>query len=329
LAWFLLFVIGVGSWIIQLAAMFGEWIDYANVRKAKYIPFSTIQYKDKQRKNTVIPSIAALVSGVFMSVAASFLFEGIVESNDRHINLSSSVLFMLAGAGIFLIILTFVRGGSGDASELARDPLSIRAAAEAFKVSNGSAGVNPSTLDENARKWREDIVSHTMNVRKKSRSFKRKKSLRRLAYRLFRSSREARSFQIWTYCLIFLEAIVLYPLSFFLFYVHILLSAAGAVSFVIVLFGDYSVPLTWAIIIAGLGCLVNVLTMLFYGAFRGGRAVRWHSIYVEELMAAHAAIREASVRVSSKITDRQMLENITERLESISQYVEAANFRLL
>lgn len=281
-------LIGVGGLLIGLFLILGvaELALLRTIRPPKQKTFAHIRLAENQYQTIIVPALGALVSGLFVSISASFFFESFSENVDEGRQIAG-VLTFLAGAAVLAIMLSAVVKGVGEPKELARDPFTIRAAAEEFAADPRRSPLDPNFLTQRVDEWEKLMSTRAMNITAEKASPQLEKVLERaLAQNGFWHCVAAS----WR---IYLAALARFPLRFCWPLVSFVMLSTGTIWYAIAgaELDFFSSWRPWFAV--GVFVIPSAAIVLFYAAARGNRARLWYRVYVEALAHARDAIRDA------------------------------------
>lgn len=262
--------------------------------------------------------MGALISGFMVSIAASFFYESIKEQGSSEKQLAGAIAFIV-GAITLTCTLWSTLKDVGEPVELARDPFSIRAAAEESSTAPRSAGLDPDVLTKQLNEWSTNISARSMNISAKGASDRLNRSLKQGAETgTFRLSMR-RSLQVYYAALLRFPFRFAWPILGFLVFI------AGITCFA---FGPAELPFTtswkpWFAV--GLLAIVGAISTLFYCMARGNRARLWHRINLVALVDARNAIAEAKKAHASVAAENALLQRVLAKADKFLQQDHATS----
>ncbi|WP_262775577.1 hypothetical protein [Brevibacterium permense] len=295
------FLLGLSILLVSLNFILAiiEIATICTIHAPKRQTFADIRVKEEQFQTIIAPAMGALISGLLVSISASFLYSNLVnESKDWYRYAGIGVFFIAALSLVFTINLA-LRGGA-QAAELARNPFTIRAAAEEFTDDPRHCPVDPDTLSENLKNWTKHRSAHSLNV-------DRDIELSDLDEKLDLSARLRKFSALPSSFIIYLMSIRRVPFRFVwpLFGPVLFLLSVLAVLLTDQEF-EGSTPLQWwkPLLIA---LLIGVVSVLFYGTTRGNRARLWHRVNQIGQIRAEAAVSAAKSKQDAiKVEDERL-----------------------
>lgn len=281
-------LIGVGVLLIGLFLVLGvaELALLRTIRPPQQKTFAHIRLAENQYQTIFVPALGALIAGLFVSISASFFFESFSKNVDDGRQIAGVVTF-LAGAAVLAIMLSAVVKGVGEPKELARDPFTIRAAAEEFTTDPRRSALPPSFLTQRVNEWAKLLSTRALNITAEKTSPRLEKVLEH--------TREQSGF--W-HCVaaswrIYLAALARFPFRFCWPLISFVMLSTGAIWYAIA-GAELDFFSSWRPWLAvGVFVFPSAVVVLFYCAARGNRARLWYRVYVEALTHARHAIRDA------------------------------------
>lgn len=298
-------LMGVGIlWVSgNLFLGFAELVTLPTIRPPKRQTFAHIRLTATQYQTVFAPAMGALVSGVFVSLSASFFYASFTEQQDSWHRLAG-VASLLAGAIALVVTLWSLLRDAGEPETLARDPFSIRAAADESAANPWRGGLDPEVLTYRLNEWEDSISAHSMNL-----SVKGTSSL--LETYLNKPTQKGGSSFSLLHCLkIYYAALLRFPWKFCWPLLGFTILLIGIVGFVIgpteLKFATSLRP--WAVI--GGFVVGGAVATIFYCAARGNRARLWHAINLVALEKAREAISEAQSAHTSARDQNLLLQKV-------------------
>lgn len=307
-------LIGVGGLLIILSLFLGivELATLRTIRPPEQKTFTYIRLAANQYQNIVVPAMGALISGLFVSMSASFFYEGITNEDDSWRQPTGSAIF-IAGAVALAITLRAVLKGVGEPAELARDPFTIRAAADEYSANPRRGSLDPSFLEERMDEWEQYISARAMNIAVE-------KDSPRLARALTGAAAQSGFWRSVVASLhVYFAALLRFPFRFAWPLLGFLLLSAGVIWYAV---GDAGLDFatSWRPIAAVVIFVVgSVAVTLFYCATRGNRARLWHRINLVAVADARKAIDSALRAHTSVTTEDAVLQRVIQRADSFLQ----------
>jgi hypothetical protein len=287
------------------------------IRPPKQKTFTYLRLAENQFQNVVLPALGALISGLFVSMSASFFYAGMTNPGDSSPEFAGPALFMAAGVALAVTLGVFLKG-VGEPAELARDPFTIRAAADEYSTDPRRGPLEPSLLQQRLDEWTEYISTRSMNLAAK------KKSLR--LERILAGAAKQQTFwcSVGASLYVYLAVLLRFPFRFGWPFLGFVLVAVGAILWAV---GeeerDFATSWRLFVTIAVLA-VSNAVVALFYCATRGNRARLWHRINLAAVDDARKAIdvaRNADVAVKA---EDAVLRRVIERANKFFEGEQAA-----
>lgn len=264
--------------------------------------FADIRVKEEQFQTIIAPAMAALVSGLLVSISASFFYSNLVnESKDWYRYVGLGVFFAAALSLIFTINLA-LKGGA-QAAELARNPFTIRAAAEEFTDDPRYGPVDPGTLSENLKDWTRNRSAHAFNLDRDidCSDFDKKldSSAKMSKWPGLKSSLKIYYLSVRRMPFRFGWPLIGPALLLVSVFVKILIDQD---------LDSSGVSQWWRPLLNAL--LFGMISVLFYGTARGNRARLWHRVYQIGRVRAEAAVAEAEKEQDAIRTEDERLKRV-------------------
>lgn len=276
------------------------------IRAPKKNSFSNVRMVASQYQTIVAPAMGALVASLFVSIAASYFYEGISKNEDWR---------QYAGLGSFFIglicLATMLRSalkGLDDPASLASDPHTIQAAAEEYSEMPRNAVLEPDVLVQRLKRWQQRIATHSMNISADVQAPRLDEAFQKAA----RSHGKAKltKASILIYC----AALRQFPWRFSWPILSAMVYLAGWYWFA---FGsgvlNESSIAGWLRVIV-LPIIVTSLVLAFYFAARGYRAVRWHRVNRIASVKAKRALREATTMQAAVLEETENSKQLYSRV---------------
>jgi hypothetical protein len=276
-------VLGLGVFLVVLNLLLAiaEIALMGTIRAPAPRNFSYMRRESSQYQTVFAPALAALVSGLFVSLSASFFYAGVVGAIDD--GQQFGIVTFALGAVALVVILRLLLKDSLGVAELARDPFAIRAAAEEFALNPRDGALKPELLRQRLSYWESHMSARSLNL-----------SVDRRSDSLDRSLREASTVTGFLAAVrdslrVYRAAIRCFPLRFGSPLMGFPLFALGVLGVAFLDGSPSGSSPRWINMIAFL--LAGLLVALFYCAARGNRARRWHRIHQCGLEQAEQALR--------------------------------------
>jgi len=326
--WIPIMAASVGSWCIFFALTAGEMVDSARVKRPEKKEFSEARRSDLRQRSVTAPAVISIVTGLFIGVSSTFFHSAITRGSwkspmsveELALNLLLGILFALISLVIAPVLANLLIKGDGSPSDSAKDPFRIYSAAREYLSNDGRGTVKLKDLKINLSEWNSKIHEYAMNVDSRRSSGMLNVALEEGILK------EGIGFKISAVKVFWIGATTFF-VRFAFFWIYLILSTAGPVVFLIsqwrVAEGDY-----WKLIFVALaGLLLNALTVLIYSIARGGRALKWYSVYVSAVEEARCEIERAEEAVNSVAGECGVSANIESSLAELTRAVErlAAN----
>lgn len=311
-------LLGIGTLLIISNAFLGtsELAAVRTIRAPKREGFATIKFSQAQRRDIFVPAFSALVSGFLVSLSASFLYEDLLDARRQWQGLAGLAAF--AAAALFLVItLKTVLKGTGQPDELARDPFSIRAAAEEYSENPRAAAASPDLLSRRLDEWEEFISVRSMGYSADRQGRHLEECLRRAANARGWSSAIILSLRVY------IEALRRFPPRSSWPVWGFLILSAGAIGYATIEVRLNFIQSWRPWLAVAVFVMIGAISVIYYAVARGNSARLWHRIYTTALVEAREAItsaRDAQASLIATEADRiQMEERFKEFLQNNSR----------
>lgn len=132
--------------IVNLATLY-------TIRLPRRVPFPTIRRRALSVRDIIVPGILALLTGVLISLAGAFLFDGLNHGTTGAFE--TGVLIFVGVNVVFAIVGTVWFRGGMEIGDLAKDPFTIAAAAKSLYGASPDDADTLRTLSRNHQEWKE------------------------------------------------------------------------------------------------------------------------------------------------------------------------------
>ncbi|PRA08212.1 hypothetical protein CQ010_18225 [Arthrobacter sp. MYb211] len=240
---------------------------------------------NSQYQTIATPAMGALFAGLFVSIAASYLYEGFSKNDDWRQYAGLCSFFI--GLVILAVILKPVLKGVDDPESLARDPHTIQAAAEEYIATPRVAVLDPDVLVRQMKQWHKDISVRSTNISADAQS-------QRLDDAFHLASRARGFIKLTNASLrIYYAALKLFPFRFLWPILSALVYLVGNYWFAIGSGTLKEAGPVGKLLVLVIPIVCVSLVVMFYSATRGYRAIRWHKVNRLASAKAKRALREA------------------------------------
>lgn len=307
----LLLVLCLISGIVELATI-------RSIRPPKQKTFNQIRLATTQYHTVIVPAMGALISGVLVSLSASFFYASMTTDRGSLYGLVGFILFTLALVA-FAITLGGLLKGVGDDLELASKPVTIRAAAKESALNPRRATLGPEILSQQLDEWNQRIFVHSLDSSaKKSTSSRLDRQLTRAADTHGFWSSISLSLQVY------FAAFLRFPFRFGGPLLNFLVLSLSIVWYELCYAGfDFIAP-WWpglgVSLLVGLGLVVT----LFYAVTRGNRARLRHLVNLKAVAKAREAIEDALDAYRVVADEEARLRRVLTRADEFFQKEQAA-----
>lgn len=307
-------LIGMGVLLSALNILLGiiELATLRTIRAPAQKTFTYIRRAANQYQTIVIPAMGALISGLFVSISASFFYEGLTNPDDSWRQTAGSATFIV-GAVALTFTLRAVIKGVGEPAELASDPFTIHAAADEYSAAPRRGSLEPSFLEERLEEWIKFISARAMNITSKKTAPGLDEILNHAVEQHGFWRCAAASLHLY------FAALVRFPFRFFWPFLGIFILFVGITWYAV----GVEVPddTTWQKRILNIATIliVSALVTLFYCATRGNRARLWHRINLVAVEDARKAISSARSAQNTVEKEDAILQRVIQRADIFLQ----------
>ncbi|MFE5775327.1 hypothetical protein [Brachybacterium sp. NPDC056505] len=285
--WELPLLIGLMGLFFQLCIGIAQLCTAQSIKAPRPMDFSEIRSRDLDFRGIIAPAMAALFSGVLVSVSASYFYDSIGSDHSRALQVWGMIFFAAATITLGATLHYSLKDG-GSAEGLARNPHTIEAAAREVVRNPEEPPVPSARLSKQLDQWEASIGCRALQ-------FSGNHATPALNSRL-ESSLHDRTFVqallsswsiYWFACAAFKIRAGWPVLMCVTYIVGVTLLALEEADFRI----DNAVHilLTFSALVG-----VGIIILAFYALARGNYARRWHAVNVEGLRAARSAIAEST-----------------------------------
>jgi len=124
-----------------------------SIRPPKREPFPTIRRRELSFRDVLIPGLIALITGLLISVAASFLHDGLTRNGQGAAAAGMAIFFIVVIA--FAVSAPLVLRKGMEIQDLATDPVTIAAAAKTLYRASRDDVAALQILNSNYRAWQK------------------------------------------------------------------------------------------------------------------------------------------------------------------------------
>lgn len=162
----LIWIVLVEAVLLVLASV--NIFTYWSNKPEQATSFAAVRAYDNDFRSIVAPAIAALVTGLLVSLAASFIYAGIIEEDDSRFGVAMP-LFIVALVILILLLYPLLRGELSTLV-LAQNPQRIFLAARAVATVEDAAIERIEELEQALENWRKRRGAFSMGWSKKKES---------------------------------------------------------------------------------------------------------------------------------------------------------------
>lgn len=312
-------LIGVGMLICIMSLILGI-VDISTlklIRPPKQKTFSYIRLAATQYQTIFVPALGAMVSGLFVSLAASFFYLGLTGKPAETWPQWVGAIMFISGAIALAVTLRAAFKGVGEPSELASDPFTIRAAAEEYAADPRRGTLDPTLLDARLNDWIAFIPTRAMNI-SSTRGMKKSSKIRsKLLGKVLDAASEKKSWRggIGASTRVYFAALRRFPFRFMWPLIGFLLLETGVFLFA---FAEAELDFSSSYrpyLALAVALVLPAISTLFYCTARGNRARLWHRVNLVAVVDARESISVA----------RQAQEEITAENDRIKRVLQSAD----
>lgn len=155
-------IVTLGVLTIGIINLLGYWFE----RPEKPAAFDSIRTIERDHRSIVLPGVAALIAGLFVSMSASFLYEGLRHNKMLETNIGAALFIAATLTFIFLISPAFK--GDPSIDELAEYPQRIHSAVLAVRDSAPDAPAVLAALESRLDGWESGSGAYSMRWNSKT-----------------------------------------------------------------------------------------------------------------------------------------------------------------
>lgn len=304
---------GIGILGLAACALMGveELISAARIKPAPPLPFSLVRLEEEQFRTIIAPAIAALTSGLLVSLSASHLYSASLKETSTAESITG-IGFFLAAAIALVVTLKLALGKNRKVLEHVRAPHHIKAAAEAASESPRHPPLPHDELCTRLAVRESSAAAHAMGV---ARDIPAARLLAAMEH-----SRTASRNRVWSSLRIYGAALIRFPWPF----------ALPVAVLVVYLVGLWIVAVqvglaSWRMVAIAIAFTVlGLLCTAFYAFARGNRARRKYSVEIEEISSARGAIDDARLAHEALLAEDATRATLQERLVALLEHSESA-----
>lgn len=301
-------LIGIGGLLIifNLLAGITELATVRTIRPPEDRTFTYIRLAANQHQTILAPALGALISGLLVSISASFFYEGLNRAEPSWHQYAGIATFLAAGFALIVILRSAMKG-AGDPSELVDNPFAIRAAAKEYSDDPRRGRLNPDFLTERLDEWERSMPRHSLNIAKDVDASRVKKRL----------DKAADISGIWRWIgsslAVYYSALIKFPMRFAwpLLGTFVFLVGSTLYGFV---YANIEVKHWWGPVnVMVIFVAIAVVPTLIYCVARGNRARLWHRINRKAVKDARTALDCAQNSKASIEEEDAVLRRVLER----------------
>lgn|GEM_PF-5502555 len=296
-----------------------ELASIRSIRPPAEQTFSRIRGTTLQYQTVFLPAVGALISGLFVSLSASFFYAGVTGQSEPWQEMVGLALFVVAFVALVITLRSALKN-AGDPADMARDPFTIRAAADEYASAPRRALLEPGLLRSQLEEWEGNIVARSLGLAGSAQS----PLLRRHLDAAAAANGVGAALPL---------SLKLYFAACRRFPIRLGWSVIGGGAFVVgavlVVIAELDAGWmaswrTWAglAVLALISGAVMALVVAFYGWARGNRARLWHAIYLRALLDARRAVGRADAAYVDLGRDRARTLRILDRADAFFETLE-------
>ncbi|MDA4894228.1 hypothetical protein PFZ55_45965 [Streptomyces sp. MS2A] len=302
-------LIGFGG-LSVVACLVLSLVEFATVRiirAPERRTFTYIRLAETQFQTIVAPAMGALLSGLFISISASFFYEGFTRETEDWRQAAGGLTF-IAGAVALALTLRSALKGVGEPAALAKDPFTIRAAADEYVTQPREALLTPQVLTTQLAGWAAQIPARSLNVSADVESH-------RLTEALDRAADATGVRAIWPSFRVYVAALSRFPFRFGWPTLGLTVFCIGVLWYAFA-FADFETRNPWAPVLAS-AIMISIGAFLtaLYGVARGNRARLWHRVNRRALIDARDAIRRAEQARAVVVEEDARMQRVLTRAD--------------
>lgn len=134
------------SGVVNLATLY-------TIRLPRRVPFPTIRRRALSMRDIIVPGVLALLTGVLISLASAFLFDGLTRGTTGSLE-TGVVIFVGVIVAFAIVSAVWFRSGM-EIGDLAKDPSTIAAAAKSLHGASPDDANTLRILHRNHQEWNE------------------------------------------------------------------------------------------------------------------------------------------------------------------------------
>lgn len=301
------------SVMLIVANLLFATLELATVRTVhppKRQSFATVRASEEQFQTIIAPAIGALASGLLVSISASFFYSSLVGDGGNAYRIAGLGVFFAAGLSLVLTIGMALKRGV-QAAEIARNPFTIRAAAEEYADDPRRAPIGPEALSQNLEVWTQYRSARSLNLDLNAEAPKLDATL----------DSTICSRGLWSALLdsltVFLFAVARFPFRFGWPIIGLILLPTSVIGIVITgqALAPSAVPRLLAMFALTMG--LSAFSVIFYGSTRGNRARLWHRVNHSGKLEAQKAIEKAAAVQDEIRTEEDLQKRVLEEADRL------------
>lgn len=307
------FCLGVGllALVVCLVSAIEETFAGARIKAPPKLPFALVRLEEEQFKTVIAPAIAALASGLLVSLSASYFFEASRTQSDEVMLEVSGIVLFIAGAFALVITLRLALGKNRKILEHVRAPHHLRAAAVAAAEDPRHAPLPHYELASRLDTRKKSIAVHSLGIDKDVEA--------KALLSAMEKSLSSKKPHLWSSLRIYCAALRRFPLRFVLPLLVLIVFLVGvwgtAFDLGISSLGAFA-------IFAGL-TLGGATIVLFYLVARGNRARRTYAMNIGEVEDARRAVDKAAAAYQEMLAEEKSRAAFEERVRTHFEQVFA------
>lgn len=304
--------LGAGALLLLLKLLLGvtHVATLGKVHAPQSRSIDQIRNTETQFKTVVAPALAALISSLFVSLAASFFFADLIAGKETWYQTAGLLTFVM-GTVALLLILRFALADGGDHVELIRDPFRIFDVANEIAVHPRASKISPEVLTVQLNEWEKHISPRSLNISTDRTSTDLDKTFKRCLQVSGKISSIRQSFALYY------AALRRYPIRFGWPILGSVFFVGGFAWYRVASLGMniWTLETLWLEVVVLF--IVEAFFTQFYCWARGNQSRRWYCVYSEAVEDAREAIANATTARDLDVADEELLHRTIARADSV------------
>lgn len=299
---FILFALAACSYLFTFVVTVSEIIECRWIKTPGVKSFNSIKLESIHHQTVVAPAIAALASGLLVSISASYFYDGLRDPT-HGLSFAAGLFIFAISIALLLYLLHAALSDAGDEAKLIKDPAIIAAAARELFENPGQGKITPDLLERELDLWVSYVGNYSLRLAPKGRRLKNRS--------LLEESLDAKGLLHTSFiaCRIYFSALKVFKIRFsgpFIGLTFLILSWASLIVSIYLDAGHGFEFLTFSSIsILSIGS--GVVVSLLYCFARGNYARIWYKTYKPLEVAAREEIELARSAASIEAQQTTLL----------------------